>query len=90
MWNDVVDRLQITYYDPFQLISPVPHEVMVSVDPEKSHAGLPMHVEEVHIDGMKHEAAHKAAAGEHAQTIRGALKAEPKAVLWSIAVSTAM
>ena len=52
--------------------------------------GSPIHVEEVSTNAVKDEAAHNAAAEEHAQTVWQALKSEPKAVLWSIAVSTAM
>ena len=52
--------------------------------------GVPMHVEELSTGHDKNEAAHNAAAGEHTQTVWQALKSEPKAVVWSIAVSTAM
>lgn len=61
------------------------------MDLEKEpEVGFPMHVEELSTDCANEEAAHNAAAGEHAQTIWQALKSEPKAVLWSVAVSTAM
>ena len=49
-----------------------------------------MHVEDISTDGLKDEAAHHAAAEEHSQTLWQALKEEPKSVLWSVAVSTAM
>ncbi|KAF2159407.1 hypothetical protein M409DRAFT_71071 [Zasmidium cellare ATCC 36951] len=52
--------------------------------------GVPMHVEELSTGHDKNEAAHNAAAGEHTQTVWQALKSEPKAVVWSIAVSTAI
>ena len=48
------------------------------------------HVEHLNEKDESTEVAHVAAVAEHEQSIWQALKAEPKAVFWSVAVSMAV
>lgn len=57
---------------------------------EKTKSEASDHVEHVHHNEDNTEVAHVAAVAEHEQSLWQALKAEPKAVFWSIAVSMAV
>lgn len=57
---------------------------------EKDEANATAHVEEAYHGEKIDVVAHDAAIAEHQQSLWQALKAEPKAVFWSVAVSSAV
>ena len=57
---------------------------------EKYQADATAHVEHAYQGEKVDVVAHDAALAEHQQSLWQALKAEPKAVFWSVAVSSAV
>jgi SP family general alpha glucoside:H+ symporter-like MFS transporter len=57
---------------------------------EKDQANETSHLEHAYQGEKIDDVAHDAALAEHQQSLWQALKAEPKAVFWSVAVSSAV
>jgi SP family general alpha glucoside:H+ symporter-like MFS transporter len=57
---------------------------------EKDQENATAHVEHAYQGEKVDAVAHDAALAEHQQSLWQALKAEPKAVFWSVAVSSAV